>query len=111
LVRPGTSADWPVLSAAVVTIGGALVLGALSYRFVELPFIRRESRSLAGPRQAVALRLGLIAVAAAVLGVTLAQVPTNNPLADSLAAGEKVLAAQPPPSTTPPSSTTTVTTA
>jgi len=107
LVRPGTSADWPAVPAAIAIVGGGLVLGALSYRYVERPFLVRGPRPA---RQGVALRLALLAVVAAVLGVALARVPTTNSLAEVLHAGEKVIAAQPPP-TAPPPTTTTPTTA
>src|SRR5204862_533086 len=61
------------------------------------------------PQPRRALRVALFAVAAAVLGVALARIPTANPLADVLHAGEKVIAAQPPP-TAPAATTTTATT-
>ena len=104
LVRPGTNADWPAVPAALAIVGGGLVLGGLSYRFVERPFMRRGQ-----PQPRRALRVALFAVAAAVLGVALARIPTANPLADVLHAGEKVIAAQPPP-TAPAATTTTATT-
>jgi hypothetical protein len=107
LVRPGTSADWPAVPAAVAIVGGGLLLGALSYRFVERPFLVRRPRP--APRQRV-LRLALVALAAVVLGVALARVPTANSLAQVLHAGEKVIAAQPPP-TVPAATTTTAITA
>jgi peptidoglycan/LPS O-acetylase OafA/YrhL len=109
LLRPGTRADWPAAPAAAAIVGGGLVLGALSYRYVERPFMRR-SQSQPQPQSRRALRVALFAVAAAVLGVALARIPTTNSLADVLHAGEKVIAAQPPP-TTPAETTTTATTA
>src|SRR5438270_9100376 len=110
LVRPGTNADWPAVPAAVAIVGGGLVLGALSYRYVERPFLRAARRPMHRARQGALLRLALFAVAAAVVGVALAGIPTTNPLAEVLHAGEKVIAAQPPP-TAPPETTTTATTA
>ncbi|MBV9412000.1 MAG: acyltransferase [Acidimicrobiia bacterium] len=107
LVKPGTSSDWPAVPAAIAIVGGGVLLGALSYKYVERPFlVRREPRE----RQGVALRLALLALAAAVVGVALARIPTTDPLAQVLHAGEKVIAAQPPP-TAPPDTTTTATTA
>jgi hypothetical protein len=85
-------------------------LGALSYRYVERPFLRAARRPMHRARQGAVLRLALFAVAAAVVGVALARIPTTNPLAEVLHAGEKVIAAQPPP-TAPPETTTTATTA
>ena len=106
LVRPGTSADWPAVPAALAIVGGGLVLGSLSWRYVEQPFLRRRRTPV---RQGVALRLALFGLAAAVVGVALARIPTTDPLAQVLHAGEKVIAAQPPP-TAPPETTTTATT-
>jgi hypothetical protein len=113
LVRPGTTADWPAVPAALAIVGGGLVLGALSYRFVERPFLRRrgaERELQRQPGRQRALRMALLGIVAAVLGVILARIPTTNPLAEVLHAGEKVIAAQPPP-TAPPETTTTATTA
>jgi len=107
LVRPGTAADWPAVPAAIAIVGGGLALGALSYRYVERPFLVRKP--MAVPRQR-ALRVALLAVVAAVLGVALARIPATNSLAEVLHAGEKVIAAQPPP-TVPETTTTASTTA
>jgi hypothetical protein len=105
LVRPGTTADWPAVPAAIAIVGGGVLLGALSYKYVERPFlVRRENR-----RDGRALRVALLALAAVVVGVALARIPTTDPLAQVLHAGEKVVAAQPPP-TAPASTTTTATT-
>src|SRR5205807_1363670 len=82
--RPGTNADWPAVPAAVAIVGGGLVLGALSYRYVERPFLRAARRPMHRARQGALLRLALFAVAAAVVGVALAGIPTTNPLADEL---------------------------
>jgi peptidoglycan/LPS O-acetylase OafA/YrhL len=112
LVRPGTSADWPIVPAAVVTLAGAVVLGALSYRFVELPFLRPGRGAMHPSRRTAALHVALLTVAAASVGTALARVPTTDSLAEVLHAGEKVLATQPLPSTTAPApATTTATTA
>jgi len=45
----------------------------------------------------------------AVLGIALARIPTTNPLAEVLHAGEKVIAAQPPPAPVPETTTTATT--
>jgi len=107
LVRPGTTADWPAVPAAIAIVGGGLLLGALSWRYVERPFlVRREPTA----RQGRALRVALLGLAVAVVGVAVARIDTTDPLAQVLHAGEKVIAAQPPP-TAPPETTTTATTA
>jgi peptidoglycan/LPS O-acetylase OafA/YrhL len=110
LVRPGTNADWPAVPAAIAIVGGGVLLGALSYKYVERPFLRRRTEPERRAREGRALRLALFALTAAVVGVALARIPTTDPLAQVLHAGEKVIAAQPPP-TAPPSTTTTATTA
>jgi len=106
LVRPGTSSDWPAVPAALAIAGGGLLLGSLSWRYVERPFLRRRRTPVGQGR---ALRVALFASAAAVVAVALARIPTTDPLAQVLHAGEKVVAAQPPP-TAPPETTTTATT-
>jgi len=110
LVRPGTSADWPAVPAAIAIVGGGVLLGALSYKYVERPFLVRKDRPAGRRREGMALRVALLGLAAAVVGVALARIPTTDPLAQVLHAGEKVVAAQPPP-TAPPDTTTTATTA
>ncbi|HEV3351849.1 MAG TPA: acyltransferase family protein [Acidimicrobiales bacterium] len=113
LVRPGTTADWPTVPAAIAILGGGLLLGGLSYRYVERPFLRRSgaerNRAQHQPGRQRAMRLALLGIVVAVLGVALARIPTTNSLAEVLHAGEKVIAAQPPP-TAPPETTTTATT-
>ncbi len=106
LVRPGTRANWSPLPAAVVTIGVSIVLGALSYHFVERRFLRSAPPRTAQPRR-LALRLVAPVAVFLLAVVTMAQVSTTNPLSVTLRAGHKVLAAQVPPtsattSTLPP---------
>ncbi len=112
LVRPGIDVDWHPFSAAVFSIGLAVVLGAVSFRFVESPFLGgkrarpverlknllgvapQEQRAIAGAA-AIALVAGLVG-----LGTHL---PTLDPIEESLRAGEEVLMAQGPPPTAAPS--------
>src|SRR5581483_4791828 len=57
LLRPRVDVSWPPIAAAMVTIPAALVLGALSFRYIERPVLR-------GPRPHTALvrRHRLVAV-------------------------------------------------
>ena len=50
------------------------------------------TKPVVGARQAAALRLALVATVVVVVGMTLARVSTRNPLAETLAAGERVIA-------------------
>ncbi|MDQ6928763.1 MAG: acyltransferase [Actinomycetota bacterium] len=99
LVRPGTRADWPALPAAVVTIGGAVVLGALSYRFVETRFIGSTPRQPQA-RRSFSLRWVPLAALMVLAAVMLSQVSTTNQLSVALRAGQRVLTTEPAPTTT-----------
>jgi len=71
LVRPGTTADWPAVTAAIAIVGAGLLLGALSWRYVERPFLVRKEPTV---RQGLALRVALLGLAVAVVGVALARI-------------------------------------
>jgi hypothetical protein len=114
LFRPGIDVDWHPVTAGAFTTTLAVGLGALSYRLVERPALHApriqplwselSARVTAqGRRVAIAASLTMVAALAG-LGLRL---PTSDPIAESLAAGEKVLAAQiSPVSTRTPSATT-----
>src|SRR5205807_2671089 len=51
LVIPGTRAEWPAMPAGVVIVGGGLLLGAISYRYVERPFLRAAAPPVARARR------------------------------------------------------------
>jgi len=79
--------------AAMFTISAALVLGALSYGLVERPFMkpggwRRTPLFTRRVRAGVALA-GIVAAT-----VVLVRLPTTDPIAQSLKAGQRVLANQ-----------------
>jgi hypothetical protein len=98
LLRPGVDVSWSPVATAAVTTAAALVIGALSYRFVERPFLRepRPVRSGIARRRRVVALAGVAAAVALLVGIT-ARLPTRDPIAASLSAGERVLAAQAPP--------------
>lgn len=107
LMRPGIDVEWSAFRAGVVTIALAVVLGAISYRFVERPVLRgpqvRElwsKLSLFVPTQG---RWTAATAAATLVGALAAvglHLPTNDPIADSLRAGERLIAAQAVPQST-----------
>ncbi len=112
LLRPGVDVAWPPLVAVGVALTGALALGHLSYELVERPFLRRDRRPAPSPgrgRRAVAAAgWANAAVAAVATVVVLFSLPTVDPIADSLKAGQQVLASQPSaPVPPPPEATTT----
>ncbi len=105
MLRPGIDVAWPRPVTAAVVIAGGCLLGALSYRWVERPFLvyRPEPWTFRdspfGLTSATALA-SLVFVTAAVL----APLPTTNPIEASLVAGERVLQHQnatPAPSPAP----------
>ncbi len=100
---------WSALAVGTATIAGAVLLGALSWRYVERPFL--HPRSSPRDRRVVAGRAALATVAAVVVATALVRIPTTNHLAVVLHAGEKALAAQPPPTVSATTTTTTTTTA
>jgi peptidoglycan/LPS O-acetylase OafA/YrhL len=113
LLRPGVDVTWPRWVTITVTIALSLVLGELSFRLVERPFLRR--RQPARRRRAlIAVRSTAMATAAVALAVVLIRVPTTDNIAASLHAGERVVANDPfstssvidpaSPTTAPPSS-------
>jgi peptidoglycan/LPS O-acetylase OafA/YrhL len=98
LLRPRIDVGWPAVVTAAVTISFALVIGAFSYRFVELPFLRgappaRHARTIRR-RLAVSYASGMLALGL-LAGLSL-RLPTHDPIAASLEAGARVLAAQAP---------------
>lgn len=103
LMRPGIDVAWHPFVSAVVSIGIAVVLGALSYRFVERPALRAPrlrvawSSLWAGVPRDARVTAGAAAMAILVAFTALAvRLPTSDPIAESLRAGEEVLAAQAP---------------
>lgn len=101
LLRPGIDVDWSPLGAGVVTIGLAVMLGALSFRFLELPVLRGPkvdelwSSFTTGVASRGRWTAGLAASTLSLALVALAlHLPAKDPIADSLRAGEQVLAQQ-----------------
>ncbi len=104
LLRFGIGADWPTAVTAAATIGIAVALGATSYRSVERPLLRSRPAPSKRERPTFALAVALGAVGAGQFIGLLAHLPTRGPLAETLRAGQLVLATQSPP--TPGASTT-----
>ncbi|MEO6121794.1 MAG: acyltransferase family protein, partial [Acidimicrobiales bacterium] len=103
LLRPGVDVGWSPVVTALATVVLAVALGTLSYGLVERPLLRRPLPGPKSPRPRLTLAS---AVGAAALGVVslmalLARLPTADPLAETLRAGEHLLAAQPLPTATP----------
>jgi len=106
MVRPGIDVGWPRAVSALVIVGGGCLLGALSYRWVERPFLVwrpqpwtfRDSRF--GLSSAAAFGASVLVVA-----TVLRPLPHANPIEESLVAGERALAQQnatPTPATPAP---------
>ena len=104
MVRPGIDVSWPRPVSAALIIGGGCLLGALSYRWVERPFLAYRAEpwtfgdSPFGLTSAASLAALVLVTAAMVVPL-----PTTNPIEASLVAGQRVLAQQ---STPAPSVTT-----
>ena len=83
------------VATGLVGIAAALALGHASYVLVELPLTqRRPIRLGAPPRLRPIAAAAALLLAAGVVGIVV-NLPTGDPIADSLRAGEHVLAAQP----------------
>jgi peptidoglycan/LPS O-acetylase OafA/YrhL len=92
LVRPGVDVDWSPIFTALFTIAVGIALGALSYRFVEQPFINARRSPWPAPQ----IRAGALAWACGMVATItlLVQTAPVDPIAASLAAGERALAEQ-----------------
>ena len=104
--------SWPAAVVAASSLAIAMVLGALSYGLVERPMVRSPSPAARRhPRRARGVVFALGAVVAAQFTGLLILLPGEDPLAETLREGQRVLAAQParkpPPSAMPAPSTTT----
>lgn len=103
VLRPGIDVGLHPALAAIASLAVAFTLGTLSYRIVERPFLRRRRQPLPQPfrarRQAVLAMVSLVAVAG--LAGLLVRLPTDDPLAETLRAGERLLASQPVPTLIP----------
>ncbi|MBV8691227.1 MAG: acetyltransferase [Actinobacteria bacterium] len=93
LLRPRIDVGWSPLESALVGLAGALVLGELSYRLVERPFLRPRRRRLFAPQMPSRVRVAWSVAAVALLGFFVANLPSTDPIAASLRAGQKVVAA------------------
>jgi peptidoglycan/LPS O-acetylase OafA/YrhL len=106
LFRPGVDVSWSPAAAALVTVGLAVLLGSLSYGLAERPQLRRRRASTPpGGHERRAwnpVPLAGAALATAVALLSLARLPTTDPLAETLQAGERLLAAQEPATAPPP---------
>lgn len=98
LLRPGIDVTWHPIVTAAVTIGVATALGTLSFRLVERPIIgaprvREVWSRLAGSEARLAAGAAAITTIAAFAGLAV-RLPTNDPIADSISAGESFIAAR-----------------
>lgn len=94
LLRPRVDVGWSPGFAAVVTIGGALVLGHLSYALIERPFL---TGGAVLPRPATvmrALQWSLGGIAATGMAVLIGHLPDTDPIVSSLRAGQQVVSLQ-----------------
>ena len=120
LLRPGVDVDWHPAVAGTVSVVVALVLGAVSYGLIERPMLAASRAT--GRSEPVRRRTGPVGWAAAavvaggVFGLFL-HLPRTDPLAETLRAGQQLLAAQHPPvpaptvpSTVPPTTAAPTTT-
>lgn len=105
LFRPGVDVSWSPTATALITVGLAVLLGSLSYGLAERPQLRRGRATTrrGGPERLAwkPVPLAGAALAAAVALLSLARLPTTDPLAETLQAGERLLAAQEPASAPP----------
>ena len=116
LLRPGIDVDWHPAVAGAVSVVVALVLGAVSYGLIERPMLA-AGRATPGS-EPVRRRMGPVGWVAAVvatggaLGLFL-HLPRTDPLAETLRAGQQLLAAQhrPVPAPTVPQTTPATTAA
>jgi peptidoglycan/LPS O-acetylase OafA/YrhL len=99
LLRPGIDVGWPSFVTGAISIGFALVMGALSYRYVERPFMRPKPAHLLRPLlwRRMLRPAGVAAVLVPLVALSL-QLPTVDPVAASLRAGERVISRQSAPS-------------
>jgi peptidoglycan/LPS O-acetylase OafA/YrhL len=97
------------IAAGVLTITGAVVLGALSYGLVEKRFMQRSRPRIRMPIRARRVRAIAILCAVAAAGVLLARLPGTDPIAHSLQVGQEVLARQASPAAANTLPVTTVT--
>jgi peptidoglycan/LPS O-acetylase OafA/YrhL len=112
ITHPGIDRPWYPPLAVSAAVAASLALGELSYRFVELPWMRPAPPSLwsFSPVRRRQLRLGALGLTALVLAAALARPPARDPIADSLVVGQHVIDSQqarlepsPTPSPRPPS--------
>jgi peptidoglycan/LPS O-acetylase OafA/YrhL len=102
LLRPRIDVPWSPPAAAVVTVTGACILGALSFRYIEQPLLRaRPARSPLVRRHRLVAAWSAGGAALVVLTAFTVHSPAADPIAASLQAGERVLAAQNPAASFP----------
>jgi hypothetical protein len=96
LTHPGPDTAWWPLVAVPLGVAASLLLGELSYRLVELPWMRPAPASLwsLSPARRRRLRFAAVGLTVVVLAAALARPPAPDPIADSLVAGQQVIEAQ-----------------
>ena len=108
LLRPGIDVGWPSPVAGALTVAIAVVLGAVSYRYVERPLLRPGLSTLVRERRSPVLAAAGLVGITGLLGLFV-HLPTTDPLAETLRSGARVLAAQSTPLTSPAAPTTATT--
>jgi hypothetical protein len=108
LLRPRIDVGWSPGTAAVITIGLAILLGHLSYRLIERPLLTPARRPHPAPTL-LRLQWAIGGVAAVGLLTLLADVPKTDPIVSSLRAGQQVVSHQTPVPVAPPAAETTTT--
>lgn len=116
LLRPGIDVDWHPAVAGSVSVTIALVLGAVSFGLIERPMLAAgRAASDPEPVRRRSRPVGWVAAAVAAGGLfgLFLHLPRTDPLAETLRAGEQLLAAQRPPVPAPtvPETVPTTTTA
>jgi hypothetical protein len=94
MLRPRVDVAWSAMVTVPLTIALSLVLGELSFRLVERPFLRPR-RPVSQRRVLIATRRISLTTACIALAIVLVRLPTSDNIADSLRAGEHVLATSP----------------
>ena len=93
LLRPGIDVSVSRWVTAPFTVAAALLLGALSYRYIERPFLGRTWRRIRSMPFAHASALAWAITIVALITVLVRTTPVD-PIAQSLAEGERTVASQ-----------------
>ncbi|HVM02565.1 MAG TPA: acyltransferase, partial [Acidimicrobiales bacterium] len=107
LLRPGADVAWHPAVAGAVSVAAAVALGAVSYGVVERPLLSPAAAPAVPRHTGVAVRLTATLAVAGLVGLFV-HLPRTDPLAETLRAGQALLAAQRPPLPAPTAAPATV---